>query len=74
MKRTVLEWVNFLGTDENQLIGIKSKDGNSPHRRNYFIANEFIEKFGGWLNDIVINVYVCNSIEDGKNYHLLIIE
>lgn len=74
MKRTVLEWVAFLGTDENQLIGIKLEDGNSPHHRNYFMANEFIQRFDGWLNDTVVNVYVCNAIEDGKNYHLLIIK
>lgn len=74
MKRTVLEWVNFLGTDENQLIGIKIKDGKSAHLRNYQVADKFVETYMGWLKDIVINVYVNNYVEDGKNYHLLIIE
>ena len=73
MKRTAIEWVEFLNTDGNHRFGIK-KHGSDLRMaiKNYLPANEFVKTFEGWMGDTVARVWHNNWIdEQGIAYHLL---
>ena len=73
MKRTAIEWVEFLNTDDNQRFGIKKHDSHLVMAtKDYLPAAEFVEVFEGWMNDPVVNVWYNNQVdEQGIAYHLL---
>lgn len=76
MKRTVIEWVEFLNTDGNQRFGIKMRDSNLIiSTKDYLPADEFMKIFKDWMNDPVVNVWYNNQVdEQGIAYHLLEID
>lgn len=75
MKKTVKEWIEFLNMGNNHFIGIESKSATYPSQRIIYVsAKESAEKFNGWLNDIVEGAYICNYVENGNVYHLLLIK
>lgn len=73
MKRTVIEWVEFLNTDGNQRFGIKKYGSDLGMAiKDYLPANKFVKTFEGWMNDSVVQVWHNNLIdEQGIAYHLL---
>lgn len=72
MTRTVKEWIDFLNMGDNHYIGLQN--GIHCSLDNYFKASECVERFEGWLNEIVIKAHVLNFVENGNNYHLLILK
>lgn len=74
-KNTVREWMNFIGTDdENQLYGVQRKNGPSCKPMNYQPMEIFFSIYSGYLDDIVINVYPYNFEKNGKNHCLFLTE
>ena len=74
-KNTVREWMNFIGTDdENQLYGVQRKNGSSCKPMNYQPMEIFFSIYSGYLDDIVINVYPYNFEKNGKNHCLFLTE
>lgn len=74
-KNTVREWINFIGTDdENQLYGVRRKNGPSCKPMNYQPMEIFFSIYSGYLDDIVIDVYPKNFEKNKKNYCLFITE
>mgnify|MGYP006053902069 FL=1 len=73
MKRTAIEWVEFLNTDDNQRFGIKSYGHYLGMAiKDYLPANEFVKTFKDWMNDPVAKVWHNNFVdEQGIAYHLL---
>ena len=73
MKRTVIEWVEFLNIDGNQRFGIKKHGSHLiMATKDYLPATKFVEIFEGWMNDPVVNVWYNNQVdEQGIAYHLL---
>lgn len=73
MKRTVIEWVEFLNTDGNQRFSIKMQGSNIIiSTKDYLPADEFMKIFKDWMNDPVVNVWYNNQVdEQGIAYHLL---
>lgn len=73
MKRTVIEWVEFLNTDDNQRFGIEQHNSSLRMAVNdYLPAAEFVKTFEGWMNDPVAKVWHNNRVdEQGIAYHLL---
>ena len=76
MKRTAIEWVEFLNTDDNQRFGIKKYGNNLVMAiKDYLPATEFVKTFEGWMGDTVAKVWHNNWIsEQGVAYHLLEID
>lgn len=75
-RKTVREWMNFIGTDdENQLYGVQRKNDPPCKPMNYQPMKIFFSIYSGYLDDIVINIYPPKNFEkDGKNYCLFITE
>lgn len=74
-KNTVREWMEFIGTDdENQLYGVQRKNGPSCKPMNYQPMEIFFSIYSGYLDDIVINVYPYNFEKNGKNHCLFLTE
>lgn len=74
-RKTVREWMEFLGTDnENNFYGIQMEGGLHCKLKNYKPMKEFFETYSGYLDDIVVNAYPKNCHEDGKNYCLFLTE
>lgn len=74
-KRTIREWMNFIGTDdENQLYGVQRKNGPSCKPMNYQPMKIFFSIYSGYLDDLVINVYPYNFKKNGKNHCLFLTE
>lgn len=73
MKRTAIEWVEFLNTDDNQRFGIKKHSSNLVMAiKDYLPATEFVKTFEDWMSDTVAKVWHNNWInEQGVAYHLL---
>ena len=73
MKRTAIEWVEFLSTDNNQRFGIKKYSSNLGMAiKDYLPATEFVKTFEGWMNDPVAKVWHNNWVnEQGIANHLL---
>lgn len=73
MKRTAIEWVEFLNTDNNQRFGIKKYDSPLVMTiKDYLPATEFVKTFEDWMSDVVAKVWHNNWIsEQGVAYHLL---
>ena len=71
MKRTMIEWVNFLNINSNQYFGIKRYGSNrTSYINDYLSAEEFIKTYEGWANDEVVRVWHSNRESEGKCYHL----
>lgn len=69
--RTVKEWIDFLGNDEEAIFALRSANkGRIICREYYFNKTAFMETFGGWGDELVIKVYHHNL----PNHHLLIIK
>ena len=73
MKRTAIEWVEFLNTDDNQRFGIKKHGSNLRMAiKDYLPADEFVKIFKDWMNDPVAKAWHNYRIdEQGITYHLL---
>ena len=73
MKRTAIEQVEFLNTDDNQRFGIKMQGSNLIiSTKDYLTADGFVKIFKDWMNDPVVNVWYNNQVdEQGIAYHLL---
>ena len=73
MKRTAIEWVEFLNTDDNQRFGIKKYGSHLVMAtKNYLPAAEFVKIFKDWMNNPVAKVWYNNRVdEQGIAYHLL---
>ena len=76
MKHTVIEWVEFLNTDDNQRFSIKKCNSHFViATKNYLPAAEFVKAFKDWMNDPVVRVWYNNRVdEQGIAYHLLEID
>ena len=69
--RTVKEWIDFLGNDEEAVFALRSANkGRIILREYYFNKTAFMETFSGWSDELVIKVYHHNL----PNHHLLIIK
>lgn len=68
--RTVKEWIDFLGNDENAVFALQQK-GGTPARL-YFPKDTMLDWLSGtdWLNSPVVKARHHNL----PNHHLLIIE
>lgn len=68
--RTVREWIEFLGNDENAVFALQKKDGASA--RLYFPKDTMLDWLNNtdWLDSPVVEARYHNS----PNHHLLIIE
>lgn len=67
--RTVKEWIDFLGNDEEAVFALHS-DSEILSKTYYFNKTAFMETYGGWGDDLVIKVWHHNL----PNHHLLIIK
>ena len=76
MKRTTIEWVEFLNADDNQRFGIKKYGSHLVMAtKNYLPASEFVKIFKDWMNDPVAKVWYNNRVDErGIAYHLLEID
>lgn len=75
MNKTVKQWIEFLNMGNNHFIALESKSNTASYQRKIYLPiKESLEKFSGWLDEIVEGAYICNSIQDGNFYHLLIIK
>ena len=69
--RTVKEWIDFLGNDDEAVFALCSANkGRIIHREYYFNKTAFMKTFDGWSDELVIKVYHHNL----PNPHLLIIK
>ena len=71
MKKTVREWIEFLA-DENMRFGLKPVNASYILSNEcYYTADEAIEKFEGWLDEVVVQAYPNNGKIDNAYYCLM---
>ncbi len=72
--RTVKEWIDFLGNDEEAVFALRSEEANKEKglfpKTYYLNKTAFMDTFSGWSDDLVIKVWHHNL----PNHHLLIIK
>ena len=69
--RTVKEWIDFLGNDEEAVFALRQEKTNGIFPKTYyFTKTAFMDIYGGWIDDLVIKVWHHNL----PNHHLLIIK
>ena len=68
--RTVKEWIDFLGNDEEAVFAIRTETTAPLSKTYYFNKTVFMENFKDWSEDLVIQVWHHNL----PNHHLLIIK
>lgn len=70
VKKTVKEWVDFLGVDPNQKFAMECEGGLRARPSYYKSKREFIKEYDDfWLTQPVVHIYVNNF----TNHHLMII-
>lgn len=68
--RTVKEWIDFLGDDDEATFALRSEKADIPVKTYYFTKSAFMDIYSGWCDDLVIKAWHHNL----PNHHLLIIK
>ena len=67
--RTIREWVEFLGIEENAVFAVVSDKFHYKYAPTYFTKEKFLRYAEPWLDAPVLLVYHHNIV----NHHLMII-
>ena len=78
MKRTVREWVNFFGEEENATFAIQDINGLRARPKDYKPMKEFIAElddygYEEWLDSVPVTVYYNNNHRGGTLFNVDII-